>query len=74
MGPSWYVLASTAQRKVATAADPRFFLPGWVVAAEQFPLKIAPLCVALATASNWLNNFIIGAWRTAGKRGKRDFD
>ncbi|GAA5953938.1 hypothetical protein JCM8115_003263 [Rhodotorula mucilaginosa] len=32
---------------------------GWVVAAEQFPLKIAPLCVSLATASNWLNNFII---------------
>ncbi|GAA5941389.1 hypothetical protein JCM1841_002950 [Sporobolomyces salmonicolor] len=32
---------------------------GWVVAAEQFPLKIAPYCVALATASNWLNNFII---------------
>lgn len=31
----------------------------WVVAAEQFPLKIAPLCVSLATASNWLNNFII---------------
>ncbi|GAA5970832.1 hypothetical protein JCM11641_004470 [Rhodosporidiobolus odoratus] len=32
---------------------------GWVVAAEQFPLEIAPLCVSLATASNWLNNFII---------------
>ncbi|GAA6033447.1 hypothetical protein JCM8097_001399 [Rhodosporidiobolus ruineniae] len=32
---------------------------GWVCAAEQFPLKIAPLCVSLATASNWLNNFII---------------
>ncbi|GAA5884310.1 hypothetical protein JCM6882_002222 [Rhodosporidiobolus microsporus] len=32
---------------------------GWVVAAEQFPLKIAPLCVSLATASNWLNNFLI---------------
>ncbi|GAA6060866.1 hypothetical protein JCM10212_006246 [Sporobolomyces blumeae] len=32
---------------------------GWVVAAEQFPLKIAPYCVSLATASNWLNNFII---------------
>ena len=29
---------------------------GWVVAAEQFPLKIAPLCVSLATASNWLNS------------------
>ncbi|GAA5830583.1 hypothetical protein JCM3766R1_002770 [Sporobolomyces carnicolor] len=32
---------------------------GWVVAAEQFPLRIAPYCVSLATASNWLNNFII---------------
>ncbi|BGP57254.1 hypothetical protein JCM8202_002831 [Rhodotorula sphaerocarpa] len=32
---------------------------GWVVAAEQFPLNIAPLCVSLATASNWLNNFLI---------------
>ncbi|GAA5840231.1 hypothetical protein JCM11251_005953 [Rhodosporidiobolus azoricus] len=32
---------------------------GWVCAAEQFPLKIAPKAVSLATASNWLNNFII---------------
>ncbi len=28
---------------------------GWVVAAEQFPLNIAPLCVSLATASNWVS-------------------
>jgi len=32
---------------------------GWVVAAEQFPLRMAPYCVAFATASNWLNNFIL---------------
>ncbi|GAA5840213.1 hypothetical protein JCM11251_005948 [Rhodosporidiobolus azoricus] len=32
---------------------------GWLCAAEQFPLKIAPKAVSLATASNWLNKFII---------------
>jgi len=36
------------------------FLVFRVVAAEQFPLRIAPYCVSLATASNWLNNFVIG--------------
>lgn len=28
---------------------------GWVVAAEQFPMRMAPYCVAWATGSNWLN-------------------
>ncbi|KAI5478431.1 hypothetical protein MNV49_005072 [Pseudohyphozyma bogoriensis] len=32
---------------------------GWVVAAEQFPVRMAPYCVALATGSNWINNFIL---------------
>lgn len=32
---------------------------GWVVAAEHFPVRMAPYCVAFATASNWLNNFIL---------------
>ncbi|ORY88508.1 and other transporter-domain-containing protein [Leucosporidium creatinivorum] len=32
---------------------------GWVVAAEQFPVRMAPYCVAFATGSNWLNNFIL---------------
>ncbi|KAL8276099.1 hypothetical protein RQP46_011481 [Phenoliferia psychrophenolica] len=35
------------------------FIAGWVVAAEQFPLKVAPYCVAFATGSNWLNNFVL---------------
>jgi hypothetical protein len=40
------------------------FLVFRVVAAEQFPLRIAPYCISLATASNWLNNFIIGeSWQ-----------
>ncbi|KAM0751864.1 general substrate transporter [Meredithblackwellia eburnea MCA 4105] len=32
---------------------------GWVVAAEQFPVDLAPYCVAFATGSNWINNFLL---------------
>ncbi|KAK4046458.1 hypothetical protein OIV83_006050 [Microbotryomycetes sp. JL201] len=32
---------------------------GWVVAAEQFPVRMASYCVAFSTASNWTSNSII---------------
>ncbi|KAL8291985.1 hypothetical protein RQP46_001451 [Phenoliferia psychrophenolica] len=32
---------------------------GWVVAAEQFPMRMAPYCVAWATGSNWFNNWLL---------------
>lgn len=43
-------LSDTDSRHVRSSWGPL----GWVVAAEQFPLSIAPLCVSLATASNWV--------------------
>ncbi|KAK4701423.1 MFS transporter, SP family, sugar:H+ symporter, partial [Phenoliferia sp. Uapishka_3] len=32
---------------------------GWVVASEQFPLRMAPYCVAFATGANWFNNWLL---------------
>jgi hypothetical protein len=33
---------------------------GWILPSEVFPLSIRSKGVALSTASNWLNNFLIG--------------
>ncbi|KAF9262631.1 general substrate transporter [Marasmius fiardii PR-910] len=44
-----------------TAAYGLSFGPiGWVLPSEVFPLSIRSRGVALSTASNWLNNFLIG--------------
>jgi len=46
---------------VFTAAYGISFGPvGWVLPSEVFPLSIRSKGVALSTASNWMNNFLIG--------------
>ncbi|KAH7921651.1 general substrate transporter [Leucogyrophana mollusca] len=61
--PSHWVAAWTAVTCIYTftAAYGTSFGPiGWVLPSEVFPLSMRSRGVALATASNWVNNFLIG--------------
>ncbi|KAG7091343.1 hypothetical protein E1B28_010386 [Marasmius oreades] len=56
--PTWMAVGCIY---VFTAAYGLSFGPiGWVLPSEVFPLSMRSRGVALSTASNWLNNFLIG--------------
>ncbi|KAH8798026.1 MFS monosaccharide transporter [Flagelloscypha sp. PMI_526] len=58
---AWAAWVAVGAMYIFTASYGLSFGPiGWLLPAEVFPLSVRSKGVALSTASNWVNNFIIG--------------